>query len=245
MLCALPVGRRRTLTLQAPTTTGVAVTQMPDTYDGKLSTVALARPTSHAQRTARQCSQGYEPSESLACQVHALWATGAVLLLLGPCCPAAVSWGVVPVVVNAVKSLLVAGAWSHVLIKRREAVQPCMTHIDATASVPMKPPVSRVQASVLHRRPRAVFGLFPQGIPWEMSISYEELADGLRWSCSRRRSRREAVSASTRTPPSRSREHSDDAPRDRHFPSCHDHQVTNPYHRPLKPVACWSGQCPG
>jgi len=79
-----------------------------------------------------------------------------VTRLLACCSPSAVFWRVIPIVVDAVQTVLRGGARSHVC-KEIAGIHPALANLDATTAVSLIPSSVRVQASPFHCCPDPVF----------------------------------------------------------------------------------------
>lgn len=80
-----------------------------------------------------------------------------VTSLLFCCGPAAVSWFVVTIVIDAIKAMTRRSAWSHVLIKCLEGVSPSLAHPYATSAIVSVSRMSGKIAPLAHVAPCNVF----------------------------------------------------------------------------------------
>lgn len=65
------------------------------------------------------------------------------------------------IIVASFYRMLETWAWPHILQEHLKRVRPSITYGDATAAVYQKPMITRIQHSLFHIRPYAVFGGFP------------------------------------------------------------------------------------
>lgn len=87
------------------------------------------------------------------CDVRVVAAIG---LLLSFCCPIAILWLVIPVVIDAIQRMT-GWPWSHVSEKRRERNGPCWVHLDSASAVAIVFRRVWVETSLPSLIPRPVF----------------------------------------------------------------------------------------
>ena len=88
----------------------------------------------------------------------------AVVALLCNCCPTAVGWLIVTVVIDAVKRVLLAGPRPHVFVESLEGITPTTADLDTTAAVVVIVAVGRPGTSLDRRVPGLVFWRVPHSV---------------------------------------------------------------------------------
>src|SRR6266540_4838264 len=76
-----------------------------------------------------------------------------VIGLFEDCCPAAVAWLVIPVVVDSVQAQVRGRAWTNVGIEGLEALPPRLADRDSPTAVAVIARIVRVMAPLQHLRP--------------------------------------------------------------------------------------------
>jgi hypothetical protein len=94
-----------------------------------------------------------------------------VLLLLTARCPPAVLRLVVPVRVATVKAVILGRARSHVCIEGGEITSPPVTNRDPAPSVVLVAVCARVVTTLLHARPRPIFGRVVHAVRLPVRVS--------------------------------------------------------------------------
>ncbi len=99
------------------------------------------------------CTKSLTTKLQLAC-------VSAVSILFGRRCPSAVVWLIVASWVNAIKRVLVAGRWPHVIKKCTRRFAPSVAHSDTLAAVVSIVSAAWIVASPVHINPRLILAGF-------------------------------------------------------------------------------------
>lgn len=143
--------------LQTSTTTGVPTSQMSQRNYDELSTITATRPAVLSASSFCKLLYG-QASKPLSCQVHSLWTTRTIQLLLPPRRPFDVAWLVVAVIVDSFNRMSWRWTWPYITVETPKTSLPFDTDTNSSPTIAMKPRVLGISTTLLHRAPYCVLG---------------------------------------------------------------------------------------